>query len=62
VSATENAVRDWCYEHRLSAEPVVEFWKERAAIREYLGNVSRWNAELAALDQDVVAKFAPEEA
>ena len=34
---------------RRSREYVIEEWKERAAIREYLGGVTRVEAELAAI-------------
>lgn len=47
------------FAHRLRLDPddVVEFWKERAAIREYLGGYSREAAERAAFDRDVHEKF-----
>lgn len=54
-------VRAWAHKHNLLIDPIVEWWKERAAIREYEGNVMRLVAERGALDDDLVLRFAPHE-
>jgi hypothetical protein len=54
-------VRRWCERKKIAFVPVViEFWKERAAIREYLGNMPRLEAEQLAAERDVPEQFDPE--
>jgi hypothetical protein len=54
-------VVDFAWRRDLDMTEVVEFWSERAAVREYLGGQGRRVAEMNALDRDVVERYAPDE-
>lgn len=43
----------------LAADPVLELWAERAAIREYEGGQSRADAEASAVDDVRIALATP---
>ena len=60
MSVASIGVRFWAKERGLSTDALVEFWEERAAIREYLGGVARELAEEGAWS-DLRVTFAPEE-
>ncbi len=54
---TLETVRACARRHKLDETDVVEFWTERAAIREYLGGTPRDEAERLAFAVDVIEKF-----
>ena len=54
-------VTQWALARGLSVADVVEWWNERAAIREYDGGYSLELAEQVAFETDVLSRFAPDE-
>lgn len=55
----EARVRDWCADRFVDVDEVIEYWTERAAIREYEAGVPRFDAEHLAFAEDVVRRFGP---
>lgn len=58
-SELEREVRAWCEDRFVDVDEVLEFWEERAAIRQFDGGTPKWAAEELAFREDVVGKFGP---
>lgn len=59
LGAVVQLIYDWCADRFVDVAEVMEFWAERAAIREHEANTPRWAAEELAFRQDVVERFGP---